>query len=156
MLDVLDHVAAGGGAVAAGLGAFRHDFVIGEFFAGGVAFITRLGAGLAKNDRQYALPGSQLGRRATDFATIDAELHRLAVILVPLYHKPSAMVIAEIAFLKAFGASLGASDEVFRMFGMGLIGRRPASGKSRQAGRASAQDSQNFSTIHNGPPCLKK
>jgi hypothetical protein len=149
LLDILYHVAAGGGAVAAGPGAFRHDFVIGEFFAGGVAFITRLGAGFAKNDRQDALPGSQLGRRATDFATIDAELQRLGVLLVPLDHKPNAMVMAEIAFQKAFGASLGASDEVFRMFGVGLVSRCPASSKSRQTGRPGAQNSQNFSTVHN-------
>jgi hypothetical protein len=66
------------------------------------------------------------------------------------------MLIAGIAFLEAFGACLGALVEAFGMFGMGLIGRRPASGKCSQARRASSQDYQNFSTIHNGSPCLKK
>jgi hypothetical protein len=72
VLDILYHFAAGGGAVAASLGAFRHDFVIGEFFASGVAFVTRLGTGIAKDGREYALTGSQLGCRAADFTTIDA------------------------------------------------------------------------------------
>src|SRR6516162_1323835 len=148
-LDILYHFAAGGGAVAAGLGALRHVFVIGEFLTGGVAFVTRFCTGIAKDGRQDALPSSQLGRRATDFTTINAQLHGLGVILVPIHHKPSAVVIAGIAFLKAFGAGLGALVEVFRMFGVGLVSRCPASSKSRQTGCPGAQNSQDFSTVHN-------
>jgi hypothetical protein len=48
------------------------------------------------------------------------------------------MVIAGIALLKAFGTGLGTSVEVFRMFGMGLASRRPASSKSHQTGRPGA------------------
>jgi hypothetical protein len=71
-LDILCHFPAGRGAVAAGLGAFRHVFVIGESFAGGAAFVTRLGTSVAKDGREYALTGSQLGRSAADFTTINA------------------------------------------------------------------------------------
>jgi hypothetical protein len=46
-LDVLNHVAASEGAVAARFGALCHVFITGEFFAGRVAFVTRLGAGVA-------------------------------------------------------------------------------------------------------------
>lgn len=156
MLGILNHVAASGGTIAAGCGAFRHVFVIGVFPASGAAFVARFGAGIAKNGRQHALPGRQLGRGATDLTTIDAKIHRLGVILVALYDKPGTMVVAGIAFLQAIRASLGAAVENFGMFGVGLVGRRTASGQERKTSRSRPQDSQYLSTVHIEAPLLEE
>ena len=131
MLDVLDHVSASDGTVAAGLGAIGHVLIIGEFLTSRVAFVTGLGAGIAKDGGQHTLAGGQLGCRGTDFPAIDAQHHRLGVIFVALRDQPGTMVVARIAFLKAVGAGFGALVKVSCMIGMGLVGRHPASGKCR-------------------------
>jgi hypothetical protein len=130
-LDALDHVAAGGGTIAAGRSAFCHMFVVGELSARGGAFVARLGTSLANNHREHALPGRQLGGRTTNFGAIDAKIHCPGVILVPLDDQPGAMVKAGSAFLQALGASLGASLEVLGMFGMGFVGQCPVVGNPR-------------------------
>jgi hypothetical protein len=155
-LDVLNHVAAGDGALAAGRGAFRHVIIIRVFSTSGAAFVARLGAGIAQDARQHALPGRQLRRRTADFTTINAKLHRLGVILVPLDDKPGTVLIAGIAFLQAIRASLGAAVKNFGMFGVRLVGRRTASGQERETGRSPAQDSQYFSTVHNEAPMVEE
>jgi hypothetical protein len=66
------------------------------------------------------------------------------------------MVIAGITFLQTLGAGLGASLKVLGMFGMGLVGRRPACGQGRQTGGPRSQDSQNFSTVHDETPLVEE
>src|SRR5262249_52240314 len=74
MPHVLDHVAAGPGAVLARLGAGLHVVVLLELVALGGAGVARPGAGFAGGHGQGAAAGRQLGRRRAQLGAVVAEL----------------------------------------------------------------------------------
>ena len=120
MRQVLDHLPARLGAVAARLRAHRHVLVVREFLAGRRAVVVALRAALAGGRRVGTVTGTQSGGQFATLRAIDARVHALNVIFVPLGDQPGAVLETGITLDLTVGTSLGAAPRsAFRARGPG-------------------------------------
>jgi hypothetical protein len=152
MRHVLDHFTARLGAVATRLRAHRHVLVVREFLAGRRAVIVALRAALTSGRRVRTVAGAQRGCQFATLRAIDARVHGLDVVLVPLGKKIGAVLEAGITMDLTVCASLGARLEVHLVVVV-LVGERGRTrGEGDKAHSGCGQRAQSFSTLHGNLP----
>ena len=138
---VLDHFPTRLGTVAARLGAHRHFLVVGEFLAGRRTLVIALRATLAGGCGERTVSGAQSGGKFAAIRAIDARVHGLGMIFVPLGHQLGAVVKTGIAMDLTIGTGLGTLLEVSLVLAA-LGGERcPARSESGQASSRGGQRS---------------
>jgi hypothetical protein len=136
MFQMLDHAAAGFSTVSARLGAVSHVFVVLELLALHRTLVASLRTPVTSRCRERTLSGGQLGRQRAVLSAVNAGVHRFQMLLFPFCDESRAVLKTRIARHLAFGARLGAFDEVF-VVRIGLLGPRfyPGKGNERYEGR---------------------
>src|SRR4051794_9942600 len=145
----LDHLATRPGALAERLDDLLHLVV--EPLARGDAVVAALGARPAGVRHQRAHPRHERARRRADVAAIDAQVHRLGVVLLAGLDLLVAVVEALVALLRAVRAVLRAPlvDVILATLG----GTRLAgAGSGRQPGRGRPEDTEQFPSVHRCSP----
>ena len=110
MADVLNHLPARLGTIAARLGALLHVIVVLEVFARFGAGVTRLGTRLASGHGHWTVAGDHFRCRRAKVGTVGTGAERLEVVLLAVGNQESAMVRARFALAHAIGACLPASS----------------------------------------------
>jgi hypothetical protein len=151
---MFQHLAASGGAIAAGFGAALHVLIIGEFLAGSAASITCFGTTFTDHSSHWPAMGNDLGGRGTELGAVCAGAGSNSMVFLAGSDEVGAVPHARLAFAHAVGTGLGALIEVRRMLVMLLFVLCPGGGAGSQqksADRKKAQSLREAAIPHDLP-----